>query len=325
MKKTKFYFDKETGDYIPVKKSKRNTAKLVFSVIFLTLFFSALGTALGYHYLIKPKNAGQAKLASELEEMEIQYRLLNKKFEQTQEVLSDLEDRDDNIYRSFFELQPISPDVRQAGFGGTDRYAAFADLTYADLVTETSKNLDIINKKLVVQSKSLDEVLVAAKDKEEMFRHIPAIQPVANKQLNQMASGYGMRLHPILKIGKMHWGMDFAAATGTPIYATGDARVKQAGNMGGYGNVVVLDHGYGYTTVYGHMSKIKARAGQNVQRGDIIGYVGNTGLSTGPHLHYEVHKDGEKLDPISFFYDDVSPDEFKILFEKSQKMTVSLD
>lgn len=325
MKKTKFYFDKETGDYIPVKKSKRNTAKLVFSVIFLTLFFSALGTALGYHYLIKPKNAGQAKLASELEEMEIQYRLLNKKFEQTQEVLSDLEDRDDNIYRSFFELQPISTDVRQAGFGGTDRYAAFANLTYADLVTETSKNLDIINKKLVVQSKSLDEVLVAAKDKEEMFRHIPAIQPVANKQLNQMASGYGMRLHPILKIGKMHWGMDFAAATGTPIYATGDARVKQAGNMGGYGNVVVLDHGYGYTTVYGHMSKIKARAGQNVQRGDIIGYVGNTGLSTGPHLHYEVHKDGEKLDPISFFYDDVSPDEFKILFEKSQKMTVSLD
>ena len=270
MKKTKFYFDKETGDYIPVKKSKRNTAKLVFSVIFLTLFFSALGTALGYHYLIKPRNAGQAKLASELEEMEIQYRLLNKKFEQTQEVLSDLEDRDDNIYRSFFELQPISPDVRQAGFGGTDRYAAFADLTYADLVTETSKNLDIINKKLVVQSKSLDEVLVAAKDKEEMFRHIPAIQPVANKQLNQMASGYGMRLHPILKIGKMHWGMDFSASTGTPIYATGDARVKQAGNMGGYGNVVVLDHGYGYTTVYGHMSKIKARAGQNVQRGCLL-------------------------------------------------------
>ena len=325
MRKKKFYLDKETGHYIPVKKSKRNTAKLVLSVIFLTLFFSALGTALGYHYLVKPKNAGQAKMASELQEMELQYRLLNKKFEQTQKVLTDLEDRDDNIYRSFFELAPVPKDVRQAGFGGIDRYAEFADLTFADLVTETSKNLDIINKRLVVQSKSLDDVLVAAKDKEEMFKHIPAIQPIANKQLNHMASGYGMRLHPILKIGKMHWGMDFAAPTGTPIYATGNAKVKQAGSMGGYGNVVVLDHGYGYETIYGHMSKIKVRNGAKVQRGDIIGYVGSTGLSSGPHLHYEVHKDGEKIDPISFFYDDVSPDEFKILYEKSQKMTVSLD
>ena len=325
MKTKKFYFDKETGAYIPVQKSKKNTAKLVFSVIFLTLFFSAIGTFVAYHYLVKPQNAGQAKLAGELEEMELQYRLLNKKFEQTQEVLTDLEDRDDNIYRSFFELEPVPNDVRKAGFGGTDRYAGFSDLTYADLVTETSKNLDVINKRLVVQSKSLDEVLDAARDKEEMFRHIPAIQPIANKQLNHMASGYGMRLHPILKIGKMHWGMDFAASTGTPIYATGDARVKVAGNMGGYGNTVVLDHGYGYETVYAHMSRIKSRQGQSVKRGDIIGYVGNTGLSTGPHLHYEVHKDGEKIDPISFFYDDVSPDEFKILFEKSQKMTVSLD
>lgn len=325
MKKKKFYFDKNTGELIPVKKSKRNTAKLILSVVFLTLFFSALGTALGYHYLVKPKTYGQAKLTNELEKMELQYRLLNKKFEQTQSVLNDLEERDDNIYRSFFELAPVPADVRKAGFGGTDRYANFSNLTYADLVTETSKTLDIINKRLVVQSKSLDDVLEAAKDKEEMFKHIPAIQPVSNKDLNRMASGYGMRLHPILKIGKMHWGTDFAAPTGTPIYATGNARVKMAGSMGGYGNAVLLDHGYGYETLYGHMSRIKIRQGQKVQRGDIIGYVGSSGLSSGPHLHYEVHKDGEKIDPISFFYDDVNPDEFKVLFEKSQKMTVSLD
>ena len=185
MKKKKFYFDKDTGDLIPVKKSKRNTAKLIFSVIFLTLFFSAFGIALGYHYLIKPKTSGQAHLASELEKMEIQYRLLNKKFEQTQHVLADLEERDDNIYRSFFELTPIPADVRKAGFGGTDRYENFSNLRFGDLVTETSKNLDIINKRLVIQSKSLDDVLVAAKDKEEMFKHIPAIQPVANKNLNR--------------------------------------------------------------------------------------------------------------------------------------------
>lgn len=325
MGKKKYYFDKETGDFIPVKKSKRNTAKLVLSVIFLTLFFSGLGTALGYHYLVKPKNAGQAKLANELEKMEIQYKVLNKKFEQTQNVLTDLEERDDNIYRTYFELAPISKDIRKVGFGGTDRYEKFADLTYTDLVTETSKNLDIINKRLLVQSKSLDEILGEAKDKEDLLKHIPAIKPIADKDLTRMASGYGMRLHPILKIGKMHWGMDFTAPRGTPIYATADARVKEARVLGGFGNCVILDHGNGYETLYAHMSKLKARAGKHVKRGDIIGYVGTSGLSTGAHLHYEVHKNGEKIDPVSFFYEDVSPDEFKLLFEESQKMTVSLD
>lgn len=306
-------------------KTKSNTTKLILSVIFLTLFFSGLGIFLGYHYLIKPKTANQAKLAGELEKMELQYKVLNKKFKQTQEVLEDLENRDEYVYRSFFELTPIDKDIRKAGFGGTDRYADFSSLTYGDLVKETSKNLDIINKRLVIQSKSLDEIVESAKKKDEMFRHLPAIQPIANKDLKHIASGYGMRLHPILKIGKMHWGTDFAAATGTPIYATGDATVKQAGTSGGYGNVVVLDHGYGYETVYGHMSRIKAKEGQKVKRGDIIGFVGSTGLSTGPHLHYEVHKNGERVDPMHFFYDDVSPDDFKKLYNKSQEMNISLD
>ncbi|MGI9526054.1 MAG: peptidoglycan DD-metalloendopeptidase family protein [Weeksellaceae bacterium] len=325
MKKKKFYFDKESQQYIPIVKSKTNTAKLILSAVFLTLFFSALGTAIAYHYLIKPKTAGQAQLASELEAMELQYKILNKKFTQTQKVLDDMQERGDNIYRSFFELAPIPEDVSQAGFGGTNRYDKFTDLTYSDLVIETSKNLDILNKRLVVQSKSLDEVLEAAKNKEKMFQHIPAIQPVADKQLNRIASGYGMRLHPILKVGKMHWGLDFAAPTGTPIYATANGKVKLAGSAGGYGNVVVIDHGYGYETYYAHMSKIKAKANQQVKRGDIIGFVGSTGLSSGPHLHYEVHKDGEKINPVAFLTDGISPDEFKELYEKSQKMTVSLD
>ena len=307
------------------KTKSNNTTKLILSVIFLTLFFSGLGIFIGYHYLIKPKTANQAKLAGELEKMELQYKVLNKKFKQTQEVLEDLENRDEYVYRSFFELTPIDKDVRKSGFGGTDRYADFSSLTYADLVKETSENLDIINKRLVIQSKSLDEIVESAKKKDEMFRHLPAIQPIAAKDLKHIASGYGMRLHPILKIGKMHWGTDFAAATGTPIYATGDATVKQAGNSGGYGNVVVLDHGYGYETVYGHMSKIKAKQGQKVKRGDIIGFVGSTGLSTGPHLHYEVHKNGERVDPMHFFYEDVSPDEFKKIYNKSQEMNISLD
>lgn len=325
MKKKKYFFDLESNSYIPYQKSNKTSVKLIASVVFLTLFFSALATSIAYHYLIKPKTADQVQLANELEAMELQYKILNKKFSQTQKVLDDLQDRGDNIYRSFFELKPIPEDVSKAGFGGANRYEKFADLTYADLVTETSKNLDILNKRLLVQSKSLDEVLVAAKNKEKMFKHIPAIQPIANKQLNRIASGYGMRLHPILKVGKMHWGLDFVASTGTPIYATADGTVNHAGAAGGYGNVVVINHGYGYETYYAHMSRIKAKQGQSVKRGDIIGYVGSTGLSSGPHLHYEVHKDGEKIDPIAFLTEGISPDEFKVLYEKSQKMTVSLD
>lgn len=325
MKKKRYYFDETSGEYKPLKKSKTNTAKLIFSVVFLTLFFSSIGIFYGYHYLVKPKSAEQAKLMHELDKMDLQYKLLNKKLGQTQQVLEDLKERDEYVYRSFFELDSIDTGIRKAGFGGVDRYSEFASMTYGNLVKETSQNLDAINKQLVIQSKSLDEIVKAAKEKEVMFRHIPAIQPIANKDLKRLASGYGMRLHPILKIGKMHWGTDFAAAIGTPIYATGDASVKQAGTMGGFGNAVVLDHGYGFETVYAHMSKLNVKAGQKVNRGDIIGFVGTSGLSSGPHLHYEVHKNGEKVNPINFFYQGISPDEFLKLYDASQKMSISLD
>lgn len=324
MRKNKYYFNDETNTYVPLKKNKRVT-KLILSVIFITLFFSALGVFFGYHYLIKPKNLGRAQLALQLEKVEMQYTLLNKKFKQTQEVLEDLEERDENIYRSFFELAPISKDIRKAGFGGVNRYEKFTDLPFGELIVKTSENLDILNKRLVIQSTSLDEVLSSAVSKEKMFRHIPAMQPIANKDLTRLASGYGMRLHPILKVGRMHWGTDFSAPKGTPIYATGNAIVKLAGVKGGYGNTVILDHGYGYETLYAHMSRFVVKNGKSVKRGDIIGYVGNSGLSSGPHLHYEVHKNGEKINPISFFNQDISPDEFNELYEKSEKMTVSLD
>lgn len=305
--------------------SKNTDIKAFLSVIFLVLFFSGLSTVLVYHYLLKPQNATQAQLEHELSEMELQYEVLNKKLKKTQEVLEDLEERDEYVYRTFFELEPISKDARNAGYGGVDRYEKFSHLSNADLVKEASKNLDILSKKIVIQSKSLDEIVKAARNKDEMFKHLPAIQPIANKDLKKLASGFGMRLHPILKIGKMHAGIDFSADRGTPIYATGNGTVKQAGSMGGYGNAVLISHGYGYETLYAHMSKVNVRQGQRVQRGDVIGYVGSTGLSTGAHLHYEVHKNGEKVDPINFFYQDISPDEFKQLYERSQKMTISLD
>lgn len=322
MENKKYSYNPATTSFKPVKPSKGKMFRNIAAFIIVTAFFGMIS---GFVFSKQVNSPQENTLAVELEEMKIQYELLNKKLKQSQEVLGQIEDRDNNIYRSYFELEPISEDVRKAGFGGVNRYAKFADWKYADIVTEVSKNLDILNKQLVIQSKSLDDVVISAKEKEKMLSHLPAIQPVANKDLTRLASGFGMRMHPILKIGKMHNGTDFAAHVGTPIYATGDGKVTMAERQGGYGNVVKINHGYGYETLYAHMSKFKVRNGQSVKRGDIIGYVGNTGLSTGPHLHYEIHKDGTEIDPVSYFYQDVSPDEFKILFDKSQQMSVSLD
>lgn len=322
MENKKYSYNPSTTSLKPLKPSGAKVFRNVAAFLIVTAFFGIIS---GFIFSKKVNSPEENTLAAELEEMKIQYELLNKKLKQSQEVLGQIEERDNNIYRSYFELDPISEDVRKAGFGGVNRYAKFSDWKYADIVTEVSKNIDILNKQLVIQSKSLDDIVISAKEKEKMLSHLPAIQPVANKDLKRLASGFGMRLHPILKIGKMHAGLDFAAHVGTPIYATGDGKVVKAERQGGYGNVVVISHGYGYETLYAHMNKFKVRPGQKVKRGDVIGYVGNTGLSTGPHLHYEIHKDGKEIDPISYFYQDVSPDEFKILFDKSQQMSVSLD
>lgn len=318
----KFKYNTQTTSFKPIRKQRLNKFRNIASFLIVTAFFGIIS---GFIFSNKVNSPEENTLAAELKEMKIQYELLNKKVKQSQAVLEQVEDRDNNIYRSYFELEPISDDVRKAGFGGVNRYSKFTDWQYGDLVTDVAKNIDILNKQLVIQSKSLDDVILSAKEKDKMLSHLPAIQPVANKDLKRLASGFGMRMHPILKIGKMHAGLDFAAHTGTPIYATGDGKVKLAGRDGGYGNAVIISHGYGYETLYAHMSKIKTRKGQKVKRGDIIGYVGSSGLSTGPHLHYEIHKDGEPIDPISYFYQDVSPDEFKILLDKSQQMSVSLD
>jgi len=318
----KYKYNANTTSFKPIRQQRLRTFRNIGAFLVVTAFFGLIS---GFIFSNKVNSPEENTLAAELQEMKIQYELLNKKIRQSQEVLGQIEDRDNNIYRSYFELEPISEDVRKAGFGGVNRYSKFTDWKYGGLVTEVSKNIDILNKQLVIQSKSLDDIIISAKEKDKMLSHLPAIQPVANKDLKRLASGFGMRMHPILKIGKMHAGLDFAAHIGTPVYATGDGKIKLAGRDGGYGNAVIISHGYGYETLYAHMSKIKARRGQSVKRGDIIGYVGSTGLSTGPHLHYEIHKDGKPIDPVSYFYQDVSPDEFKILLDKSQQMSVSLD
>src|SRR5690606_21682380 len=322
MGEKKFKYNATTTSFKPIKNQRLKSIRNIAAFLIVTAFFGIIS---GFIFSKKVNSPQENTLAAELQEMKIQYELLNKKVKQSQEVLSQIENRDNNIYRSYFELDPIPEDIRKAGFGGVNRYSKFTDWKYGDLVTEVAKNIDILNKQLVIQSKSLDEVIISAKEKDKMLSHLPAIQPVANKDLTRLASGFGVRMHPILKIAQMHAGTDYAAHVGTPIYGTGDGKVKLSGREGGYGNVVVISHGYGYESLYAHMSKAKVKTGQTVKRGDIIGYVGSTGLSTGPHLHYEIHKDGKPIDPVSYFYQDVSPDEFKILLDKSQQMSVSLD
>jgi murein DD-endopeptidase MepM/ murein hydrolase activator NlpD len=288
--------------------------------LFGFLCFVAL---LNTSYLETPKDRLQAR---EIETMKLRYAILNKKIEEVEEVLADVEDRDNNIYRAYFNTAPIPAEQRKAGFGGVNRYKELEGFDNSELVINTSKRVDIISKELAIQSKSLDEILKLAKEKNKLLAAIPAIQPVKNEQLKRIASGFGYRNDPFTKVRKMHEGMDFTAKTGTPIFATGDGIVARADNTAsGYGNHIVLSHGFGYETLYGHLSKYKCRAGQRVKRGDIIGYVGSTGRSEAPHLHYEVHKDGKVVNPINFYYGNISAAEYIAISKVANQENQSLD
>jgi murein DD-endopeptidase MepM/ murein hydrolase activator NlpD len=245
---------------------------------------------------------------------------------QVSTVLADMQDRDDNIYRVIFEAEPIPNSIRKAGFGGVDRYKELEGYLNSDLIIETTKKLDQLSKQIYIQSKSFDEVVKLVKNKETMLASIPAIQPISNKDLKHVPSGFGWRTDPIYKTQEFHPGIDFTANTGTEIYSTGDGVVSRADNMAqGYGNHVVIKHGFGYETLYGHMTKYIVRPGQKVKRGELIGYVGSTGRSTGPHVHYEVIKNGQKANPVNYFYQDLSPAEYQKLIEISSRASQSFD
>ena len=269
---------------------------------------------------MSPKQRAQNR---ELENLSLHYELLSKRIEETAGVLDHIQQRDNNIYRSYFETNPITEEQRKAGFGGVNRYKDLEGYDNSELIINLTKGVDILSKQLVVQSKSLDEIVSLAKDKENMLASIPAIIPI-KKGKYFVASGYKMRMHPILKINKFHKGMDFSAPRGTPIYASGNGRVVMAERNSTYGNVVQIRHGYGYETLYAHMDKITTSNGKYVKRGDLIGYVGNTGLSVSPHLHYEVLKNGTALNPINFYYGDVTLEEFAAL-QKASEESQSLD
>ena len=323
MAKVKYTYDSKTLSYRKIDRNWKVRLKdfSLFAIVSMTFgFIIYLAADL---WVDSPK---ERQMKRELENMVIQYDLMNGKLNNLTDVLSDIEKRDDEIYRSIFEAGPIPDEVRTAGFGGANRYKNLEGFNNSELLIDTRKKLDQVAGRAYVQSKSFDDVVEMARDKEKMLASIPAIQPVSNKDLKRLASGFGYRIHPIYKVRKMHWGMDFTAPTGTPIYATGDGVVSTRTNSrGGYGNHVVIDHGYGYETMYAHMSKFNVSRGQRVKRGDIIGYVGSTGRSTGPHLHYEVMKDGEKINPANYFFNDLSPEEYEMVLEYSSHSNQSFD
>ncbi len=324
MAKVKYQYNESTLSYEKIKLSA--SAK----ILRITLFsIAALICGGGIYALfnIVYDSPQERQLREEKDALLLQYELMGKRLEQMSTILADLENRDDNIYRSIFEAEPIPDNIRKAGIGGINRYKSLERFKDdAEIVINTSKKLDRLAKQLYIQSKSFDEIIELAKQKEQMLAAIPAIQPVSNKDLKRMASGYGMRIDPHYKTPAFHAGMDFTAPTGTPIYATGDGTVIRADRASrGYGNHVRIDHGFGYTTLYAHMSKTNVKVGSEVKRGEIIGYVGNTGKSVGPHLHYEVRKNDKPVNPINFYFSDLSPEEYDLMIQLSSQENQSFD
>jgi len=323
MAKTKYKYNPETLTYEKIKLSTWQKVQKTFTYVVVFVLVSIGIVVISYNIFSSPK---ELMLERENEYLKENYKRLNKELAQVEKVLTDIQERDDNIYRVIFEAEPIPATVRQAGVGGVNRYNSLEGYANEEMVINTNRRLDQIAKQLYVQSLSYDEVIKLATNKEEMLASIPAIQPIPNKNLKRMASGYGYRIHPVYKTRKLHTGMDFTSPTGTEIYATGNGKVvsvKKARR--GYGMHVVIDHGYGYKTLYGHMSKFNVRRGQEVKRGEVIGYVGNTGTSTAPHLHYEVIKDGKKINPINFYFNDLTPAEYDKMIEISSSANQSFD
>ena len=325
MSKDKYYYDPETLSYRPIRVTNKNRIYNILLFTFLSFFFgvTSLLILLNSDTLNTPSELAQKRT---LRNYEFQFNILNKKLSQLEAVVANVEERDNNLYRLYFEASPIPEEQRRAGFGGVNRYKNLEGYDNSALIINTAKRLDILTKQTVVQSRSLDEIERLAANKEALIAAIPTIQPIKNKDLTRVASGYGYRIDPFTKKRRFHYGMDFTTKRGTPIYASGNGIVKRADNRSsGYGKHIRVDHGFGYVSLYAHLSKYNVRRGQKVRRGDIIGYVGNTGRSAGPHLHYEIIKDNQKINPLNFYYGNLSPKEYEALLTQSKQENQSLD
>ncbi|MEX0966846.1 MAG: M23 family metallopeptidase [Bacteroidia bacterium] len=323
MAKVKYFFNPNNLTYEQYKPNFWKRFSKVFGFLCTSIIFGILLLLGFYYYFDSPK---EKQLKREIEFLSMQNELLGSKVDRLANVLDNLEERDVDIYRVIFEAEPLPRSVRQAGYGGIEKYRSLDGYINSESIVDLHRKIDKLTKQMYIQSKSYDDIAELAKKKVEMLASIPAIQPVSNKDLNRIASGYGYRVHPIYKAVKLHEGLDFSAPQGTEIYATGDGSVADVDRDGrGYGNHVVLDHGFGYQSLYGHMYKVLVKKGQKVKRGELIGLVGNTGLSTAPHLHYEVIKNGKKINPINFFHNDLSPEEYKKVLELANQANQSFD
>jgi murein DD-endopeptidase MepM/ murein hydrolase activator NlpD len=254
------------------------------------------------------------------------YAVLQERMKQLELQMVELEQRDNEVYRSIFEATPIPDSARVKEMLAKNEIRLIQSLSNTALIENMRNQLNNLSLRMSFQVQSFTEITAMVKNKEKLLRAIPAIQPVSNKNLKRVASGFGYRIDPLYKDSRLHAGLDFSAPTGTPIYATADGEVQIAGfNTDGYGNKVVINHGYGFQTLYAHMVRVIARVGQSIKRGEVIGYVGSTGKSTGPHLHYEVIKRGTKVDPVYYFYNDLTPAQFDRLLKEAAANKQSLD
>ena len=311
MSKDKYYYNPKTCKFERIKKTKKEIFLNIIGFLLIVLFSSFIVLNIYDTYFESPKIV---ELRKENQELETHFEILNKEVNVAYKMLENLEERDDNIYRIIFEAEPIPSTIRQAGVGGINRYKELIDgnLKREELLVDNYIKVDELKRKLYIQTKSYDELFNMANNKEDLIAAIPAIQPIYNKDLRRVASGYGMRIDPFLKVRRMHYGLDFSVKKGTPIYATADGKVVIIkSSFGGLGKHIYLDHGNGYRTVYAHLNKFNVKKGQKVKRGELIAYSGNTGRSTSPHLHYEVHKNGEKINPINFFFNDLTPSQYE--------------
>ena len=323
--KSKKIYYKYNTETLSFERVYPTVKQRIFAVVRHASIGILVGVALFFLFANIFSSPMESLLQKENKLLQTQYEVLSLQLNDALEVLDDIQQRDENLYRAIFQARSIPESVRKPGFGGTNRYAYLSSLSNADLVIETTQKLDMLKKQLYVESNSLEELISIGKSLEERVRCIPAIQPISNKDLKRTASGYGTRIDPIYHTLRFHAGMDFAAPMGTDIYATGNGHVILAGWKQGYGNCVIIDHGYSYKTLYGHMEKILVREGQSVTRGEVIGLVGSTGKSTGPHLHYEVHINDKPDNPAKYYYQDLNPEEYDQMLQLSENHGQVLD
>jgi murein DD-endopeptidase MepM/ murein hydrolase activator NlpD len=323
MAKPKYKFNPESLSFDKIRLGARAILLRALAYIVASLL---IGIILNFLYGIFFDTPKEKALKREIAQMTLQYDLVHREMGNLEKVIEHLQETDDNLYRTVFGAEPVQSTQRQGGVGGVNRYSELEGFNNSRIVMETEKKLDEIRKKVYVQSKSFDELILLAKEKEDMLRSIPAIIPISTKDLTRIASGFGLRIHPVYKISKFHAGMDFTAPLGTEVYASGDGTIESVlSSKRGMGNYIVVNHGFGYSSVYAHLDRFNVRDGQKVHRGDVIGYVGNSGMSVAPHLHYEIKLNNVNVDPVNYFFNDLTAAEYEAMIEVASKTGQSFD